>query len=69
MTLFVISLLKDFVEKNGKGLEIVYIVSGWLKNTPSDHLTRLVSSSKLAGYIPTWLIFHDSALYKDVFAS
>ncbi|CAH8320163.1 unnamed protein product [Eruca vesicaria subsp. sativa] len=42
------SLLKDFVEKNGKGLEVVYIVSGWLKNTPSDHRTRLVSSAKLA---------------------
>ncbi|XP_009106579.1 DNA polymerase delta subunit 3 isoform X1 [Brassica rapa] len=42
------SLLKDFVEKNGKGFEVVYIVSGWLKNTPSDHRTRLVSSSKLA---------------------
>ncbi|KAG2254756.1 DNA polymerase delta subunit 3 isoform X1 [Brassica napus] len=42
------SLLKDFVEKNGKGFEVVYIVSGWLKNTPSDHRTRLVSSSKLS---------------------
>ncbi|KAF8103501.1 hypothetical protein N665_0188s0434 [Sinapis alba] len=42
------SLLKDFVEKNEKGLEVVYIVSGWLNNTPSDHRTRLVSSSKLS---------------------
>ncbi|KAG2254755.1 hypothetical protein Bca4012_058283 [Brassica carinata] len=42
------SLLKDFVEKNGKGLEVVYTVSGWLKNTPSDHCTRLISRSKLA---------------------
>lgn len=50
MTLLFIRLLKDFVEKNGKGLEVVYIVSGWLKNTPSDHRTRLVSSSKLSGY-------------------
>ncbi|KAJ0231851.1 DNA polymerase delta subunit 3 [Hirschfeldia incana] len=42
------SLLKDFVEKNGKDLEVVYIVSGWLKNTPSNHCTRLISSSKLS---------------------
>ncbi|VVA95774.1 unnamed protein product [Arabis nemorensis] len=40
-------LLNDFVEKHGKCLEVVYTVSGWLKNKPSDYLTRLVSSSEL----------------------
>ncbi|CAA7036966.1 unnamed protein product [Microthlaspi erraticum] len=41
-------LLKDFVEKRGKDLEVVYTVSGWRKNNPSDYHTRLVSSSKLS---------------------
>ncbi|XP_024008316.1 uncharacterized protein LOC18008070 isoform X2 [Eutrema salsugineum] len=40
-------LLKDFVDKHGKDLEVVYNVSGWAKNRPSDYHTRLVSSSKL----------------------
>ncbi|KFK42248.1 hypothetical protein AALP_AA2G230500 [Arabis alpina] len=40
-------LLKDFVEKHGKDLEVVYTVSGWLKNSPSNYLTRLISSSEL----------------------
>ncbi|KAL1205709.1 hypothetical protein V5N11_001410 [Cardamine amara subsp. amara] len=40
-------LLKDFVEKHGKGLEVVYTVSGWLKNKPSDYHTMFVASSKL----------------------
>ncbi|KAL9862608.1 putative DNA polymerase subunit Cdc27 [Arabidopsis thaliana] len=40
-------LLKDFVEKHGKGLEVVYIVSGLLKNGPSDYHARLASSTEL----------------------
>jgi len=48
---FVIRLLKDFVEKHGKGLEVVYIVSGLLKNGPSDYHARLASSTELPGLI------------------
>ncbi|KAG7587525.1 DNA polymerase subunit Cdc27 [Arabidopsis thaliana x Arabidopsis arenosa] len=40
-------LLKDFVEKHEKGLEVVYIVSGLLKNGPSDYHARLASSTEL----------------------
>ncbi|EFH64008.1 hypothetical protein ARALYDRAFT_477029 [Arabidopsis lyrata subsp. lyrata] len=40
-------LLKDFVEKQGKGLEVVYIVSGLLKNGPSNYHARLASSTEL----------------------
>ncbi|XP_010429694.1 PREDICTED: uncharacterized protein LOC104714133 isoform X2 [Camelina sativa] len=41
------SLLKDFVEKHGKGFEVVYIVSGCLKNRPSDYSVKLASSTQL----------------------
>ncbi|XP_010417471.1 PREDICTED: uncharacterized protein LOC104703199 isoform X2 [Camelina sativa] len=40
-------LLKDFVEKHGKGFEVVYIVSGCLKNRPSDYSVKLASSTQL----------------------
>ncbi|XP_006302116.2 uncharacterized protein LOC17895735 isoform X1 [Capsella rubella] len=40
-------LLKDFVEKHGKGLEVVYIVSGCLKNGPSNYSAKLASSTEL----------------------
>nr|GMD92545.1 nucleolin 1 isoform X2 [Ipomoea batatas] len=44
-------LLHEFVEKHGNGLEVVYSLSGWLKNTPSTYHIRIVSSPKLAGFV------------------
>ncbi|CAK9151726.1 unnamed protein product [Ilex paraguariensis] len=41
-------LLQEFVEKHGSGIEIVYTLSGWLKNNPSVYHIRLVSRPKLA---------------------
>ncbi|GMY12507.1 DNA polymerase delta subunit 3 [Fagus crenata] len=40
-------LLEELVEKHGSGLEVVYTLSGWLKNDPSNYHIRLVSSPKL----------------------
>ncbi|KAM3287092.1 nucleolin 1 isoform X1 [Capsicum chacoense] len=42
------SLLQEFVEKHGNGLEVVYSLSGWLKDSPSTYHIRLVSSANLA---------------------
>nr|GME15744.1 DNA polymerase delta subunit 3-like isoform X2 [Ipomoea batatas] len=42
------SLLQEFVEKHGNGVEVVYSLSGWLKNNPSAYHVQLVSSPKLA---------------------
>ncbi|KAM3343385.1 nucleolin 1 isoform X1 [Capsicum galapagoense] len=41
-------LLQEFVEKHGNGLEVVYSLSGWLKDSPSTYHIRLVSSANLA---------------------
>ncbi|XP_042477140.1 uncharacterized protein LOC122058582 isoform X2 [Macadamia integrifolia] len=42
-------LLLEFVKKHGSGLEVVYTLSGWLKNDPPPvYHIRLVSGSKLA---------------------
>ncbi|GER53968.1 DNA polymerase delta subunit [Striga asiatica] len=41
-------LLQEFVEKFGYGLEVVYSLSGWLKNNPSTYHIRLVSKDKLS---------------------
>ncbi|CAK9141284.1 unnamed protein product [Ilex paraguariensis] len=41
-------LLQVFVETHGSGIEIVYKLSGWLKNNPSVYHIRLVSRPKLA---------------------
>ncbi|KAK6229272.1 hypothetical protein SCA6_018223 [Theobroma cacao] len=41
-------LLAEFVERHGSGLEVVYSLSGWLKNTPSNYHIQLVSGPKLA---------------------
>lgn len=41
-------LLQKFVEKHGNDVEVVYSLSGWLKNNPSAHHVELVSSPKLA---------------------
>ncbi|KAF8024227.1 hypothetical protein BT93_F1431 [Corymbia citriodora subsp. variegata] len=41
-------LLQEFVERHGDGLEVVYSLSGWLKDNPSCYHIKLVSASKLA---------------------
>ncbi|KAF9587752.1 hypothetical protein IFM89_004729 [Coptis chinensis] len=41
-------ILMEFVEQNGSGLEIVYTVSGWLKDSDPVYHVRLVSGVKLA---------------------
>ncbi|KAK3003115.1 LOW QUALITY PROTEIN: hypothetical protein RJ639_018096, partial [Escallonia herrerae] len=41
-------LLQQFAEKHGSELEVVYSVSGWLKNNPSVYHIRLVSRPKLS---------------------
>ncbi|KAK4363991.1 hypothetical protein RND71_015349 [Anisodus tanguticus] len=41
-------LLQEFVEKHGDGLEVVYSLSGWLKDSPSTYHIRLVSTPNLA---------------------
>ncbi|XP_021287834.1 uncharacterized protein LOC110419207 [Herrania umbratica] len=41
-------LLAEFVEKHGSELEVVYSLSGWLKNTPSNYHIQLVTGPKLA---------------------
>lgn len=42
-------LLQEYVEKHGNGMEVVYALSGWLKNNPSVYHIRLVSGPKLSG--------------------
>ncbi|KAL7087521.1 hypothetical protein ACP275_13G072100 [Erythranthe tilingii] len=41
-------LLQEFVEKYGNGLEVIYSLSGWMKNNPSTYHIRLVSKHKLS---------------------
>ncbi|KAL1175003.1 hypothetical protein V6Z11_A04G056600 [Gossypium hirsutum] len=41
-------LLAEFVEKHGSGLEVVYSLSGWLKNSPSNYHIQLVTGPKLS---------------------
>ncbi|KAJ9562794.1 hypothetical protein OSB04_007954 [Centaurea solstitialis] len=41
-------LLQEFVEKNGTQLEVVYSLSGWLKNNPSAYHIKLILGSKLS---------------------
>ncbi|XP_038898665.1 uncharacterized protein LOC120086200 [Benincasa hispida] len=40
-------LLQEFVEKHESGLQVVYALSGWLKNDPPSYHIKLVSGSKL----------------------
>ncbi|XP_012074562.1 uncharacterized protein LOC105636001 isoform X2 [Jatropha curcas] len=40
-------LLQEFVEQHKSGLEVVYTLSGWLKNDPQGYHIRLVSGTKL----------------------
>lgn len=42
-------LLAEFVEKHGSGLEVVYSLSGWLKNSPPNYHVQLVTGPKLSG--------------------
>ncbi|KAK8691352.1 hypothetical protein V6N13_074863 [Hibiscus sabdariffa] len=41
-------LLAEFVKKHGSGLEVVYSLSGWLKNSPSNYHIQLVTGPKLS---------------------
>ncbi|KAL6196633.1 hypothetical protein ACLB2K_032247 [Fragaria x ananassa] len=41
-------LLQEFVENHGNGLEVVYTLSGQLKNNPVSYHVRLVSGTQLA---------------------
>lgn len=41
-------LLQEFVEKHGNELEVLYTLSGWLKNNPQTYGIRLVSGLNLA---------------------
>ncbi|GMH24904.1 hypothetical protein Nepgr_026747 [Nepenthes gracilis] len=41
-------LLEEFVGKHGKGLEVVYSMTGWLKRNPPTYHARLVPAAKLA---------------------
>ncbi|KAG8386442.1 hypothetical protein BUALT_Bualt03G0149200 [Buddleja alternifolia] len=41
-------LLQEFVDKHGNGLEVIYSLSGWLKNSPSTYHIRLVAKHKLS---------------------
>ncbi|XWS10873.1 hypothetical protein CRYUN_Cryun38cG0035400 [Craigia yunnanensis] len=41
-------LLAEFVEKHGSGLEVLYSLSGWLKNSPSNYHIQLVTGPKLS---------------------
>ncbi|XAR56446.1 hypothetical protein NMG60_11036937 [Bertholletia excelsa] len=41
-------VLQEFVEKHGNELEVVYALSGWLKNNPSIYHVKLVTGNKLA---------------------
>ncbi|OEL25519.1 hypothetical protein BAE44_0013469 [Dichanthelium oligosanthes] len=40
-------LLQEFVNKNGTDLQIIYSVSGWLKNNPQNYCVKLTSGPKL----------------------
>lgn len=41
-------LLKEFVDKHGNELEVVYTLSGWLKNDPQTYCIKLASGLNLA---------------------
>ena len=47
-------LLQEFVNTRGSGFEVVYTLSGWLKNNPSSYHIRLVSGPKLEGQVFQW---------------
>lgn len=41
-------LLQEFVQKHGTGFEVIYKLSGWLKNDSPSYHVRLVAGPKLA---------------------
>ncbi|KAL8507651.1 hypothetical protein ACS0TY_018259 [Phlomoides rotata] len=41
-------LLQEFIEKYGDGFEVIYSLSGWLKNSPTTYHIRLVSKHMLS---------------------
>ncbi|KAJ0977381.1 hypothetical protein J5N97_012855 [Dioscorea zingiberensis] len=41
-------LLQEFVDKHGSELEVIYTLSGWLKNSPQNYHIKLASGLKLA---------------------
>lgn len=45
----VLRLLQEFVEMHGSGLEVIYTLSGYLKDSPQIYHISLVSGLKLAG--------------------
>nr|CAB3471818.1 unnamed protein product [Digitaria exilis] len=40
-------LLQEFVNKNGADLQVIYSLSGWLKNNPQNYGVKLTSGPKL----------------------
>ncbi|KAK3159796.1 hypothetical protein QOZ80_1BG0051200 [Eleusine coracana subsp. coracana] len=40
-------LLQEFVNKHGTDLQVIYSVSGWLKNNPQNYCVKLTSGPKL----------------------
>ncbi|KAF8663296.1 hypothetical protein HU200_055908 [Digitaria exilis] len=42
-------LLQEFVSKNGADLQVIYSLSGWLKNNPQNYCVKLTSGPKLEG--------------------
>ncbi|CAM0880289.1 unnamed protein product [Alopecurus aequalis] len=40
-------LLQEFVEKHGADHQVIYSVSGWLKNSPENYCVKLISGPKL----------------------
>ncbi|KAG8045631.1 hypothetical protein GUJ93_ZPchr0008g12720 [Zizania palustris] len=40
-------LLQEFVSKHGTDLQVIYSVSGWLKNNPANYCVKLTSGPKL----------------------
>ncbi|KAL6627228.1 hypothetical protein ACP70R_030954 [Stipagrostis hirtigluma subsp. patula] len=40
-------LLQEFIKKHGTDLQVIYSVSGWLKNDPQNYCVKLTSGSKL----------------------
>ena len=46
---YFIQVLQAFVDKNGTNLQVIYSVSGWLKNNPQNYCVKLTSGPKLEG--------------------
>jgi hypothetical protein len=44
-------LLQEFVNKHGADHQVIYSVSGWLKNNPENYCVKLTSGPKLEGNV------------------